>query len=142
MGISTVQIRQALATAAAAISADWHQSNFVYDSFPRTESQSLAHLSFAIGALRTQFADRQRRGREIPSRTTFGIRWLHNLRQDEQLADEDAALTAEIALIAALRAVTVAPVRMVSVAIRTTVGDGTYFLGELHAEVDHLFPTS
>jgi hypothetical protein len=74
--------------------------------------------------------------------TLVRVRFGHQVRADNQIADEGAALDAELALAAAVMGIagdTGMRVTLARVAERITGGDGTQFRGELQFAAWHRY---
>lgn len=138
--IAVPAIRQRIAAAIDAVSG-FSQSRFAGPLFAR-DTDHTAHRAFAVEVADTApQASRQKLALGARVRTNFIVRWAYRLRADAQVADYDAALTVEAALVAAVMGMSVEdinlhwdgePQRAVSPA-------GDWFLGGLTFHVDHLY---
>ena len=135
-----------------ATGARWHESPWHYELLPQSTTQPHAHLSFALGFPQTSFVDPQESSRirratqsaaggQVGARvqTRVVVRWLHRCRGDRLREDLDAAHDAEALLVAALcdDLLTTSLHLRIDGLSRRLVGDGTYLLCEVEAEVEH-----
>lgn len=137
-------------TVAAAIKlklapAKWTESTAPYVLFPTTDAQGrVASSSFAVGLTGTVFGEgRQRPGEGAVATTTVNVKFTRPIRATSQVADWDAALDQEVELVRALRTLDGNPnlaLRIVEVVSRLSAGEGTVYLGEVKAEITHLYP--
>lgn len=143
--VTVAALRQRLAAVVEALATPsaWRESRWSWIAFP-LDPNTYAHLSFAVGATTSRFADLAESSRTKRSATgglvitDYVVRWTYRLRGDAQVSDTDAALAAEQLLITALcgTAQTDAHV-MVSSMRRDVVGDGTWLLGEIAVTAHH-----
>jgi hypothetical protein len=144
--LSVSDLRQRIAAAVEALASPdaWHQSSWSYDVFPTAEPGTYLHLSFAVGAPRTEFASqaesvRHKRGSDGGAvTTTIGIRWVHRHLADDSVDDYDGALDAEAALLVGVTGAASTDVHVSVLEMsRSLIADGTWILGEMVLSCDH-----
>lgn len=109
MSVSFTSLRQQVAARVALIGGDWWEAPVPYDAFgpsavPDAVPATKGHLAFAVGLTQTEKGADGTRGRASDGLlvdTIVGIRFLarHTPGPTNSLASQDAALTAETALI-------------------------------------------
>ena len=75
-----------------------------FDAFPAEVPQARRHLAFAVSLSRTSEApeQRQRQGRPLRVSHDVAVRLLHRQRKTDTVADIDAAMRAEAAVVVAV----------------------------------------
>lgn len=127
----------------------WRLSPFIFDTFDLTP-RDIWHLGYAVGLGQSVPSASDRRQKHAGSSAVTGVmvetlvrvRFGHQVRADNQIADEGAALNAELALAAAVMGIagdTGMRVTLARVAERITGGDGTQFRGELQFAAWHRY---
>jgi hypothetical protein len=145
--MSTLLVSEVRARVAAQLATidGWALSRWTYEAFPFVEPSFYKHHVFAVGCPRTEFGEVE----SSPTRrgpaggrvtTTIGVRWLHQIRKDNQTEDYDAALDAENDLVKALVALdrTALGVGIVEMR-RVVVEEGAWLLGEITASATHRY---
>lgn len=140
--LPVASVRARVAAAVDAI-AGWSESRWLWDWLPLAEPSVYAHLHFAVGVAETTIAgvegSRVTRGADGAMVTTrVVVRWLYRLRADAVVADYDAMLAAEQALLVALAGVAMTDLHLRPQAMRrTTVGDGTWSINDVTIAAIH-----
>ena len=150
--VSPASIRQRVAAAinSALGGSGYHQSVWAPPLFPDApgaqDTRTLAHKGYAV-FLSTTSMDTEHRHR--PAKGAYAMTMVHvvfgwRLRADAQVADYDAALGAELAVVAAVMGMTQTPSlrpRLVRVAQRAVApaSDGAFYVGRLDFEFRHIY---
>ena len=140
--LTVAAVRQRVASAVDAI-AEWTPSRWLWDVLPMAEPSTYAHLAFAVGVAETTIApiesSRVSRGSDgAMVTTTVIVRWLYRVRADNAVADYDSMLASEQTLLVALCGVAGTDLHLRPVAMRrTTVGDGTWSVGDVTVQAIH-----
>lgn len=144
--LTTYAVRQRVAAVVEALASPvaWRESRWSYDLLPVAEPQPAAHLTFAVAIPQTAYDSplesvRHKRPEGSAAVTSeVAIRWLYRLRADAQVADYDAALTAEQTLLTALSGAALTDLHFsIADVRRSTVGDGAWMLGEVRCIARH-----
>lgn len=140
LALSAIRTRIATRVTAALGASGWRVSRYTYDQFPG-DTRLIEHLDFAVGVLRSDVEPLDRRRRSVGAQveTAVAIKYTHRIRPDAAVADYDAALDAEQALVQAILGVSLADMTMrwTGAPSRSLVADGTLFLGEVTFVVRH-----
>ena len=149
---SPAQVRQDIAARVAAIGGDWNIAPVPWALFgpslvPDAIPSSKGHLAFAVGLTATEsMKDRQRPSEGVETRTRASVKFLARLTPKDQLASEDAALDAELAVVQQMCAVPGGDVwpNFFHViwrnSARTAVPTGEWFVVEVQFDVFHRTP--
>ncbi len=146
MSLKPSEIRQRVSAAVVAALPAWKASRYAYPMFPGNDAGLIEPRSFSVGVTSSAVVDQD--GRQIPTRgalteTVASVRFTLRVRADASVADFDAALDAEVALVAAVLALDRDPemdMRYRDTAARAITGDGTVYLGEIRFTVRHMYP--
>lgn len=128
MSISPATLRQRAASALEALSG-WSEVPYAWDLYQVRELPEIRHQGFAVGVPATvvqQPDARHRTDRGVLCRTDLAVRFAYILRDGGHVVDTDAAVTAELAAIAAVRGMTTTdadPPRLERVDRTTTTND-------------------
>ena len=149
---SAIRQRIAAAISTALLASGYKESRWAPPLFPdgpaAQDTRHLAHKGYSVYLSTT---DEARDGRQARGgvgeyvRTNVHVAFGWRLRADAAVADYDAALGAEKAMIAAVLSVTPNPslrVRWQRVAGRAVTGDGELFVGRLDFSVYHHMATA
>ncbi len=144
MAGALVVIRQTVAAAIKAHgTAGWLESPWPYPLFPGPEPRQILDRGFAVGLLDTRLETKDKQVLAVGTlaTTTVGVRFSRLITGEDQLAEYDAALEAELDLVAAILADRdlAASLRLDSVITREIVADGTVYLGELRFSCRHRY---
>jgi hypothetical protein len=146
------EVRQDIAARVAAIGGDWNIAPVPWALFgpslvPDAIPSSKGHLAFAVGLTATEsMKDRQRPSEGVETRTRASVKFLARLTPKDQLASEDAALDAELAVVQQMCAVPGGDVwpNFFHViwrnSARTAVPTGEWFVVEVQFDVFHRTP--
>ena len=149
---TAAQVRQDIAARVAAIGGDWNIAPVPWALFgpslvPDAIPSSKGHLAFAVGLTATEsMKDRQRPSEGVETRTRASVKFLARLTPKDQLASEDAALDAELAVVQQMCAVPGGDVwpNFFHViwrnSARTAVPTGEWFVVEVQFDVFHRTP--
>lgn len=143
LGVEEVRQRFAAVIEGMTTPDAWRESPAHYDNFP-TDTNSYAHLGFAVAPLTTEYAfgkESQRHSRGSVGaavETIVGIRWTHRIRGDAQVSDLDEATLAEQVLLTTLRGSSYLYLQHWPTRVsRQLVGDGTYQMHEVLITTRH-----
>jgi len=148
-GVSPKQIRQRVAETLGTMLAPLGFVEAAYVGLRLPENATLAgHHQFAVILLGSEFlAGRQSRaqdpGRGAYCQTTVEVRWIARLRPDNEVADYDAALDSELAILDALRSLEqdqYLTLRLESVQSRDNPPGLALFAGTIRATCHHTYP--
>jgi hypothetical protein len=149
---TAAQVRQDIAARVAAIGGDWNIAPVPWALFgpslvPDAIPSSKGHLAFAVGLTATEsMKDRQRPSEGVETRTRASVKFLARLTPKDQLASEDAALDAELAVVQQMCAVPGGDVwpNFFHViwrnSARTAVPTGEWFVVEVQFDIYHRTP--
>ena len=127
----------------AAADGPWRVSRHSWDHFRELrDSRTIAHHSFAVGMPVGDgtIAARQHAGVGNLTREDLSIRWAHRLRADAMSADYQAALAAEVLLVAALKSIDTLAIRVGTRHERIVTPDERTFIGEVRGTLIHYYP--
>lgn len=146
MSLSPSVIRARVAAQILSDLPAYSESRWSVDLFG-SDAQHVLHHSYAVGlgSSKVLQSSRNRRHSGALSMTQLVVRFAHRVRADAQVSDYDSAITAELAIIAAVLStslVGMSSLELSSVQSRTVVPSGDWFLGSVLFDVQHLFPTS
>lgn len=143
--VSTVRSR--MADAITTTLTDYKISRHSYDDFPRADTRQIVHRSFALGMLSTapEPVDvRQRLDKGSMVHTFVGVRVAYRIKADATVADIDAAMDAEQAVIQAVMTTNRSgglTTRLEGVDSRRVVGQ-TIHISDIRFRLTHRFALS
>jgi hypothetical protein len=132
-------VRAGLVAALGILSPPWQASMYPYDVFPGPNPEE--SLVFAVGLPGTEPNGPGRQSRvagHVPVRSVVGIKISTFIRADNAIADYDTALTREALFVAALTALTGAPLALDGIT-RTMLRD-QIFVADIRMIALHTYP--
>lgn len=148
MALSPSDIRGRIATAidTALAGSGWHESLYPYPLFPTggaEDSREHLHLGYAVGiGVTDTLAERQRIANGVYVRTEINVRYAYRLRVEGAVTDYDAAMDAELSLVAAIMAVSRNPelvLELRGVSLRGVDAQGKVYVGQINLFARHLY---
>lgn len=138
------RIEAQIVSALGSASPAWVVSALAFDAFPGGDLDDRQALAFAVGLPSSDvLAPRPTSGRQVATSTIVGIRFTYRLRADTHVADYDAALVQEVALVQAVSGTTGTrgpAAELVRIERGIAEADHELYIGTLMFRVFHQYP--
>lgn len=144
MSGALANIRQRVAAAIAANAPGWVESPWPYPLFPGPEPAHILAQGYAVGLSDTRMETRDRQNLSVGgfAATTVAVRFSRLVTVQDQVGEYDAALDAELVLVAAILEDRdlAASLRLDGTVMREIVAEGSAYLCELRFTCRHQYP--
>ncbi len=125
-----------------AMGADgWKQSIHPHPAFPGFDTSKIEAKAFAVGVQSTRPLKSRQDGYVLVE-SSVSVRYSRALKATLQVASFDEAMDAELKIVAAVSSISSpdADVTLLDIPTRTTVADGTVYLGEIRFVARTVYP--